>query len=221
MTERGRDTNPGIPEPQNPGIPRDRRNIEREAVVFVARGQVARACRELPPGSAVEQLRNFCGRTWEILHTPTQAALYRRWVTQAPRDTELARFYSEEVYRPIHSMMVEIIVRGVATRQFRAVAPQAAARVILAALIEQAFWCNHAEAFGPAVGGGCNRVTAETLSVLLGGLQQDIPGLRESGISGLGGESGSATQSGHCAAGPSRHSAIPLSHNSSSEEPTR
>jgi hypothetical protein len=42
--------------------------------------------------------------------------------------------------------------------------------VILAALMEQAFWCNHAEAFGPVVGGGCNRVIAETLSVLLGGL---------------------------------------------------
>jgi hypothetical protein len=135
-----------------------------------ARAQVARACRELPPGSAIEQLWNFCGRTWDILHTPTQAELYRLWVSEAPRDPQLARFFAEEVYRPLHGAMVEIIHRGIATGQFRAVSPRVAARVILAALMEQAFWCNHAEAFGPVVGGGCNRVIAETLSVLLGGL---------------------------------------------------
>jgi hypothetical protein len=67
--------------------------------------------------------------------------------------------------------MVGIIERGIAQGEFRAVAPRTAARVIIAALARQAFWCNHAEAFGPAVGGGCNRVVAETLSILLGGLQ--------------------------------------------------
>ena len=141
-----------------------------ERISDVARAQVARACRELPPGSAIEQLWNFCGRSWDILHTPTQAALYRLWVSEAPRDPELARFFAEEVYRPLHEALVEIIHRGIADGQFRAVSPRAAARVILAALMEQAFWCNHADAFGAAVGGGCNRVIAETLSVLLGGM---------------------------------------------------
>lgn len=135
-----------------------------------ARAQVARACRELPPGSAIEQLWNFCGRSWDILHTPTQAALHRLWVAEAPSDPELARFFAEEVYRPLHGALVEIIHRGVEAGQFRAVSPPVAARVILAALIEQAFWCNHTEAFGAAIGGGCNRVIAETLSVLLAGL---------------------------------------------------
>jgi hypothetical protein len=141
-----------------------------ERISDVARAQVARACRELPPGSAIEQLRNFCGRIWDILHTPTQAALYRLWVSEAPRDPELARFFAEEVYRPLHGALVEIIHRGIVAGQFRPVSPRAAARVILAALMEQAFWCNHADAYGPAVGGGCNRVIAETLSVLLGGM---------------------------------------------------
>jgi hypothetical protein len=136
----------------------------------LARAQVARTCRELPAGSAVEQLWNFCGRSWDILHTPTQAALYRLWVAEAPSDHELARFFAEEVYRPLHGALVEIIHRGIDDGQFRAVSPRATARVILAALIEQAFWCNHAEAFRSAVGDGCNRVIAETLSVLLGGL---------------------------------------------------
>src|SRR5689334_10856379 len=141
-----------------------------ERISDAARAQVARACRELPPSSAIEQLRNFCGRSWDILHTPTQAALYRLWVSEAPRDPELARFFAEEVYRPLHGALVEIIHRGIVAGQFRPVSPRAAARVILAALMEQAFWCNHADAYGPAVGGGCKRVIAETLSILLGGL---------------------------------------------------
>lgn len=139
-------------------------------VTELARAQVARACHELPPGPAIEQLWNFCGRAWDILHTPTQAALYRLWVAEAPGDPELARLFVEEVYRPLHGALVEIIHRGVENGQFRAVSPRGTARILLAALIEQAFWCNHAEAFGSAVGGGCNRVIAETLSVLLGGL---------------------------------------------------
>jgi AcrR family transcriptional regulator len=143
----------------------------RSAVREVARIHVTRACRELPPGPAVEQLRNFCGRSWEILHTPTYAALYRLWVTEIPRYPDLARFYADEVYGPVHDLLVGIIERGIAEGQFRPVVPGTAARVIMAALAKQAFWCNHGEAFGPALGSGCNRVVAETLSILLGGLQ--------------------------------------------------
>lgn len=150
-------------------------DLFRSAVREVARAQVARACAGLPPGPAVEQLRNFCGRGWEILHTPTYAALDRLWVTEVPHYPDLARFYAEEVYGAIHGTLAGIIERGVAEGHLRPVAPRAAARVIIAALVRQAFWCNHAEAFGPAVGGGCNRVVAETLSVVLGGLQPSRP----------------------------------------------
>lgn len=150
-------------------------NLFRCAVREVALGHVARACRELPPGPAVEQLRNFCGRGWEILHTPTHAALNRLWVTEVPRHPELARFYAEEVYGTVLGMLAGIIERGVAEGVFRPVAPRTAARVIMAALVKQAFWCNHAETFGPALGGGCNRVVADTLSILLGGLQPSRP----------------------------------------------
>lgn len=146
-------------------------DLFRSAVREVARGQVARACSELPAGPAVDQLRNFCGRTWEILHTPTYAALNRLWVSEVPRYPDLARFYAEEVYGTIHRMLVTIIERGIAQGQFRPVPPPAAARLIIAALVKQAFWCNHADAFGPALGSGCNRVVADTLSILLGGLQ--------------------------------------------------
>jgi AcrR family transcriptional regulator len=150
-------------------------DLFRSAVREVARDYVARACSALPPGPPAEQLRNFCGRSWEILHTPTFAALDRLWTTDVPRFPDLARFYAEDVYGAVHGTLVEIIERGIAEGDFRPVSARAAARLILAALVRQAFWCNHADVFGPAVGGGCNRVVAETLSILLGGLQPSRP----------------------------------------------
>lgn len=153
----------------------DKEDLLRSAVRAVARQHLARACGALPPGSAVEQLRNFCGRGWEILHTPTYAALDRLWVTEVPRYPDLARFYVEEVYGTIHGALVGILERGIAAGEFRPVAPRPAARVILAALVKQAFWCNHPDAFGPAMAGGCHRAVADTLSLVLGGLQPAGP----------------------------------------------
>ncbi len=143
----------------------------RSAVGEAARGHVARACSELPPGSPVEQLRNFCGRSWAVLNMPTHAALERLWVTGVPSYAEMARFYAEDVYGTLHGKLVEIIQRGIAEGQFRPVAPRAAARVILASLVKQASWCTRVEAFRPTVADECNRVVADTLSLLLGGLQ--------------------------------------------------
>lgn len=139
------------------------------------RAHVARACSSLPAGPPAEQLRNFCGRVWEILHTPTYAALDRLWSGEIGRRPDPARLHVDGLYGTVLQTLVGIIERGIVEGQFRAVAPSTAARVIMAALSKQAFWCNHVEAFGPAVGGGCNRVVADTLSILLGGLQPSRP----------------------------------------------
>lgn len=137
--------------------------------------QIAIACNALPPGPAVEQLRNFCGRIWELLHTPSYAALERQWLTEVPHHADLARFYAEHVYGTIHTMLAGIIERGIAAGELRPVDARAAARVILSALVTQAFWCNHPVAFGPAVAGGCHRAVADTLSLVLGGLLPAAP----------------------------------------------
>jgi hypothetical protein len=137
--------------------------------------QVARACSTLPPGPQAERLRNFCGRIWELLHTPTYAALERQWLTAGSQHGDLTRFYAEKVYAAIHAMLVEIIEQGIVAGELRAVDARAAARVILSALVTQAFWCNHPDAFGPAVAGNCHRAVADTLSLVLGGLQPSAP----------------------------------------------
>jgi AcrR family transcriptional regulator len=123
--------------------------------------QIAKACGALPPGPAVEQLRNFCGRTWELLRTPAYAALERQWLT--------------EIYGTIHAMLAGILERGIAAGELRPTDARAAARVILSALVTQAFWCSHPDAFGPAVANGCHRAVADTLSLVLGGLLPAAP----------------------------------------------
>ena len=94
----------------------NKEQLFRSAVREVTPGHVARACRELPPGPPLQQLRNFCGRCWEILHTPGYADLYRLWVTAMPRFPDLARFYADEVYAPVHDVLTGIIERGIAQR---------------------------------------------------------------------------------------------------------
>jgi hypothetical protein len=150
-----------------PGIP--------AAAVADLAAQIAKACTALPPGTAVEQLRNFCGRTWELLHTPAYAALEGQWLTEAPHHADLTRFYAENVYGTIHATLAAIVERGIASGELRPTDARAAARVILSALVTQAFWCNHPEPFGPAVAGGCHRAVADTLSLVLGGLRPAAP----------------------------------------------
>jgi TetR/AcrR family transcriptional regulator len=146
-------------------------NLFRSAVCEVTRGHVLRASTELPPGPAVERLRNFCGRSWEIFNTPTYVALEKLWATEIASDPDLARFYVEEVHGKVHGTLVAIIERGIADGDFRDVAAHDAARVILAALVTQSVWCAHSDAFGPVMADGCNRVVADTLSITLRGLQ--------------------------------------------------
>ncbi|HUR95155.1 MAG TPA: TetR/AcrR family transcriptional regulator C-terminal domain-containing protein [Gemmatimonadales bacterium] len=136
---------------------------------------MAPACSALPLGRAVDQLWNFCGRAWEILHTPTYAELERMAVGEVDGHPELSRLFAEKIDGAIYATLTGIIERGIADGQLRPIAPRAAARVLLAALAKQASWCNQADAFGSPMGGGCNRVVADSLSILLGGLQLSQP----------------------------------------------
>lgn len=145
-------------------------DLFRSAVRAIARTHVSRLCGTLPPGPGVAQLRNFCGRGWELLRTPIFAQLYRLTVADMQRFPDLVRFYAEEVYGPMYQTLARMIEQGIAEGAFRPLSAHCAARLIVSALVQQAFWCNHVDAFGPSLGAGCHRVVAETLSLVLGGL---------------------------------------------------
>ena len=141
---------------------------QHEEAQSVAR-EIERACRELPSGSGVEQLRNFCGRGWEMLHTPEFARTYRMLAAELPTSAEARRFYGERISGPLLEVLSGIISRGLLRSEFRTEQPHVAARIILAALIQQAFWCNH-DGLNATMVCGCNRVVTDTLSLVLGGM---------------------------------------------------
>ena len=144
--------------------------LDEEALRDIARTHIARLCDALPPGPAVAQLQNICGRGWELLRTPAFARMHRLAVADAPRSPDLARFSAEEVYGPLLQVLARTIEQGIAEGVFRPVSAHAAARLIVSVLVQQAFWCNHPDAVGPSLAAGCHRVVAETLSLVLGGL---------------------------------------------------
>lgn len=150
---------------------RDGPEPDEATVREIARDHVARLCSTLPPGPPLTQLQNVCGRSWELLRTPTFALMYRLAVTGVARFPDRARFYADEVLGPLVQVLARTIERGMSEGTLRATSSGDAARLLAAALLQQAFWCNHVETFGPSLGGDCRRVVPETLSLVLGGLK--------------------------------------------------
>ena len=136
---------------------------------------MTRASAELPGGSAADQLRNYCGRAWEIINTQRFARIYRLLVTEVAQKPVLAKFFAEQIGLPIRRQLEAIIANGVARGEFRAVSAASAARAIAGSLVTQAFWCNHMDLWGPALCGVPSRVVPETVGLILQGLTRDNP----------------------------------------------
>lgn len=134
---------------------------------------MARAAAELPDGSAADQLRNYCGRAWEIINTQRFARIYRLLVTEVAQKPALAKFFAEQIGLPIRRQLESIIATGVARGEFRPVPAASAARAIAGSLVTQAFWCNHMDLWGPALCGVPSRVVPETIGLVLEGLMRD------------------------------------------------
>lgn len=134
---------------------------------------MARAAAELPDGSAADQLRNYCGRAWEIINTQRFARIYRLLVTEVAQKPALATFFAEHIGLPIRRQLESIITTGVVRGEFRPVPAASAARAIAGSLVTQAFWCNHMDLWGPALCGVPSRVVPETIGLVLEGLMRD------------------------------------------------
>ena len=134
---------------------------------------MARAAAELPDGSAADQLRNYCGRAWEIINTQRFARIYRLLVTEVAQKPAIAKFFAEQIGVPIRRQLESIIAHGIARGEFRPVPAASAARAIAGSLVTQAFWCNHMDLWGPALCGVPSRVVPETIGLVLEGLMRD------------------------------------------------
>jgi AcrR family transcriptional regulator len=136
---------------------------------------MTRASAELPGGSASDQLRNYCGRAWEIINTQRFARIYRLMVTGVAQKPALAKFFAEQIGMPIRRQLEAIITKGIAKGEFRSVPAASAARAIAGSLVTQAFWCNHGDLWGSALCGVPSRVVPETVGLMLQGLTRGNP----------------------------------------------
>ena len=163
----------GIPEAEFTARFATRDEVFRAIVIREVVEPMARACAELPPGAAPDQLRNYCGRIWEIMNSRRFAMIYRLLVTDVHGKPWLARLFAEEIAGSVCRQLETIVASGVAGGEFRAVSPASAARAIAGSLVTQAYWCNHLESWGPALCGVPSRVVPETVGLILGGLHRD------------------------------------------------
>jgi hypothetical protein len=123
---------------------------------------LAQARRELPPGPVVEQLRNYCGRVWDVLRTPAFAEAYCQSLAQQA-DQEPADGVIEACLTDIHRLLVE----GVRAGELRPLSCGPLARLLVSSLLTRASWCAYPETIDARIAGTCARVVAETLDVLL------------------------------------------------------
>jgi hypothetical protein len=123
---------------------------------------LAQARRELPPGSVVERLRNYCGRVWDVLCTPAFAEACRQSLAQHA-DQEGGDGVIEACLADVHRLLVE----GMRAGELRPVPCGPLARLLVSSLLARAFWCACPDRIDARIAGTCTRVVAETLDVLL------------------------------------------------------
>jgi len=91
-------------------------------------------------GTATHQLRAFLRAWWAFLCSPVFQTIYPLVIGELTRCPDLVRFYAEEVVARTHRLVADIVQRGVASGEFRAVEPLVAARMLSSAVISHANW---------------------------------------------------------------------------------
>lgn len=123
---------------------------------------LAQARRELPPGPVVEQLRNYCGRVWDVLRTGTFAEACRQSLAQRAGD-RAAHGAIEACLADVH----RLLVAGVRAGELRPLPCGPLARLLVSSLLARACWCARRDTIDVKIADTCSRVVAETLGVLL------------------------------------------------------
>ena len=145
----------------------DKESLFREVVRSTVVQTIERAEQAPMVGTPTEQLTAFMQRYWAFLRTPAFGAIYRMVIAELRHFPELASFYSREVIARGMRLVVDIIRRGIATGEFRAVDPEVAARAMTAMFITHAAWCGDRACF-PQVGDRSDdQVLAEIQSLTL------------------------------------------------------
>ncbi|MFN0159814.1 MAG: TetR/AcrR family transcriptional regulator [Burkholderiales bacterium] len=92
------------------------------------------------PGSSAELLRRFILGWWDLIGNTRLGGLPKLMIAEAANFPEIARFYLDEVILPAHAITARVVVRGVASGEFRAVDADKTATLITAPFISISAW---------------------------------------------------------------------------------
>ncbi|SRR5579885_176008 len=91
-------------------------------------------------GSASDLLRNTLRTVGKLVASTDRVVLPKIILAEAGNFPELARFYREEIIENGLGFLISIIARGIANGEFRAIAPEHAARLCMAPILLAALW---------------------------------------------------------------------------------
>jgi AcrR family transcriptional regulator len=103
-------------------------------------------------GTATDQLRAYMRSWWATVTRPAFRTVYRLVVGELHRFPELLAFYLDEVALRAKALHADVIARGVANGEFRAVDPGPVSRIIAAGFITHALWVGMPVPSIPAMG---------------------------------------------------------------------
>jgi AcrR family transcriptional regulator len=98
-------------------------------------------------GTAAEGLRRLMGLIAKMLDDPRRSALPKLIISESAGFPELAQIWLKNVIRPVRKRLVELIERGVAEGEFRAVDSWETAKLVMAPFLLTALWRRTFEAF--------------------------------------------------------------------------
>ena len=134
-----------------------------------------RAFKELPTGTAADRLTHFCGRAWDILHSPSFNAAYRR--TLLSPDT-VGNSAGLSALKVCFTGVQELVTEGMQREEFATSCPSVVSRLLVSSLAARAHWCS--EGMDPRMTGVCSRAVAETLAFVLPALRSPQTGCLDS-----------------------------------------
>ncbi|GJG87884.1 TetR family transcriptional regulator [Gemmatimonadetes bacterium T265] len=126
------------------------REVVRQTVVDRL-DRLSRAIEAAPDASAASQLDACMAQWWNYLRAEPYRTVYRLIVSELHRFPDLVEFYAAEVLTRANRLIGGVIARGVERREFRAVEPYAAARMLSAMFITHSLWMGPNQAFMPTL----------------------------------------------------------------------
>lgn len=93
-------------------------------------------------GGAFELLRLLFYGWWERIGSTRISGIPKLIIAEARNFPEIAKFYIDEVVEPGQALLESIVARGVASGEFRPVAPRETGTLLIAPLLLLALWRN-------------------------------------------------------------------------------